>query len=137
MKDKGGVYVLLVNLKKPAKIKVGRLGEISFNSGHYIYVGSAQNSLRKRLERHRSRSKKLFWHIDYFLDNPNSEIEGIFVKEAPKAMECEMARFISKKVTGVPKFGSSDCKCDSHFFTGEVGELLEVVSEFDLIEYDE
>ncbi|BBJ27462.1 GIY-YIG nuclease family protein [Athalassotoga saccharophila] len=135
MKNKG-VYILFINLKKPQKIKVGKLGEMSFESGHYIYVGSAQNSLKSRLERHRSRSKKLFWHVDYFLDNPESEIEKIFVKEAPKSMECEMARFISKIADGIPKFGSSDCKCDSHFFTGKVDDLLKVVDEFGLIEYD-
>ncbi|MFB6215830.1 MAG: DUF123 domain-containing protein, partial [Candidatus Aenigmatarchaeota archaeon] len=45
---------------------MGALGKIDFRQGVYVYVGSAMNSVEKRLERHFSDNKKMHWHIDYF-----------------------------------------------------------------------
>jgi Uri superfamily endonuclease len=46
-----GTYVLLIEIKKNCKIKVGRLGEIKFKKGLYAYIGSALNSLEKRIRK--------------------------------------------------------------------------------------
>ena len=57
-------------------------------------------------------SKKLFWHIDYFLANKDTEIIKI---EKKNISECDL----NKKTIGksiVCGFGSSDCinNCKSH-----------------------
>lgn len=138
MNDKKGVYVLVLKLKRSMQIKVGKLGVIDFEGGCYIYVGSAQNGLDRRLKRHKSKHKKLFWHIDYFLNESESEISNIMIKESQKSVECEIAQFISKEAKDIPNFGSSDCKCRSHFFKVEDADLLKILKrKFDLIEYDE
>jgi len=60
-----GVYVLVVSVDKDVNVNIGALGSIGFEKGLYAYVGSAQNGLEKRIERHRRRAKRKFWHIDY------------------------------------------------------------------------
>jgi Uri superfamily endonuclease len=82
----------------------------------YLYVGSAQNGLEKRLERHFKREKRRFWHIDYLLENPASKIVTAFIKEAPKAEECIIAEAIGKRGKAITGFGCSDCHCSSHLF---------------------
>ena len=51
-KDQGS-YVLILELKKARRIRVGILGRVSFRRGFYIYVGSAMANLGRRIERHR------------------------------------------------------------------------------------
>jgi Uri superfamily endonuclease len=72
------------------------------------------NSLIKRIERHLSHEKKMHWHIDYLLNNKNSEIDEVLFNISTKKIECELAKIISKKGEEIPKFGSSDCNCNSH-----------------------
>jgi len=93
---------------------VGSLGSLKFNSGLYAYIGSAQNSLEKRVIRHLRRDKRIFWHIDYLLNSERAEILEIFCKNAPKERECETAKAIMGFGEPVIGFGSSDCGCRSH-----------------------
>ena len=58
--EDGGLYVLVLRLKKGQKIKAGKLPETYFSSGCYLYVGRAKRGLKKRLERHLRKDKKLF-----------------------------------------------------------------------------
>jgi sugar fermentation stimulation protein A len=51
-KDQGS-YVLILELERARKIRVGKLGKVSFRRGFYLYVGSAMANLSKRMERHR------------------------------------------------------------------------------------
>jgi Uri superfamily endonuclease len=131
-----GVYVLTIDLKRQKQIKIGSLGQITFESGTYVYVGSAQNGLENRIKRHLSKNKKTFWHIDYFLKSGDSVISKVLIKVSPKSMECEIARSIAKDEKGIPHFGSSDCKCESHFFkVKDVQNLLShLKSDFDMVE---
>ena len=62
-----GIYILLVRIKNDSNVMVGALGARKFRKGLYAYVGSAQNSLEKRIERHFRSKKKKHWHIDYLL----------------------------------------------------------------------
>ena len=112
--SKSGTYILILNLKKTCKIKVGSLGTISFNPGIYAYVGSGIKSLDKRIERHLKKKKKLYWHIDYFLKK--ATIKAIITIESEKKMECEIAHHLSKHFEVIEKFGSSDCHCKGHLF---------------------
>ena len=35
-----GAYILLVRLRRPTTLEVGRLGPIAFGPGNYVYIGS-------------------------------------------------------------------------------------------------
>lgn len=119
-----GTYCLLINLKSHSKITIGKLGTIDFKKGHYVYVGSALNSLNGRILRHLKEDKKLHWHIDYFLASANSEIEEVIYTVSDEKLECELARKIAERGSGISEFGCSDCKCESHlFFFKDHGDL--------------
>lgn len=109
-----GIYILLIEIKKPINIKIGKLKNIEFKKGLYYYIGSAQNSLEKRIKRHLSNKKKLHWHIDYLLKNKNSKIIKILFSNKNKRFECITAKKLLKSGTPINKFGCSDCKCSSH-----------------------
>lgn len=111
-----GIYALIIFLSKNKTIKIGSLGNINFKKGKYVYIGSAQNNLEKRIERHLSKTKKFHWHIDYLLQDPNTKIIKVIKKQAPKLQECKTARFLSKTQEPIKKFGCSDCNCKSHLF---------------------
>ena len=111
-----GTYCILMRLNSDAVISVGRLGELEFPKGHYVYVGSALNSLMPRLKRHLSTDKKLHWHVDYFLNHKDVEVVDILYTIDDIKWECKLASSISKNASGIENFGSSDCKCNSHLF---------------------
>ncbi len=111
-----GVYVLIIEVSRDIDVKIGSLGEVRFEKGLYAYAGSGQNSLFKRIERHLSDEKKIFWHVDYLLDCGFSKVARVFYKEGPKSLECRTAAQLSEYGIGVPGFGCSDCKCGAHLF---------------------
>jgi len=82
-------------------------------------VGSAQNGLEKRIERHLRRAKRKFWHIDYLLGNGFAKVVKVFYKEAGRTEECRIARKLSEKGVAVKNFGCSNCGCVSHLFRVE------------------
>lgn len=95
----------------------------------YAYVGSAQNSLERRVERHLRKAKK-FWHTDYLLDDDAVRIVKVFYKQAGKSEECRIARKLSEKGVAVKCFGCSDCGCVSHLFrVNDYGFLRDFMSE--------
>ena len=115
-----GSYCLCIQVWKDSMISVGSLGVIKFPKGHYIYVGSALNSLVPRLRRHiktsRGEGAVAHWHIDYLLREPHVEIESIYATDWLVRMECEIAAQIALKGEAVPRFGCSDCSCNSHLY---------------------
>lgn len=111
-----GIYILVISVSRDIKIKVGSLGKIKFAKGTYAYVGSAQNNLEKRIARHRSKNKKLRWHIDYLTTNKFTKVEKVFYKLEGKEGECRTARKLIKTETPIKNFGCSDCNCKSHLF---------------------
>jgi Uri superfamily endonuclease len=125
-----GVYVLIVSVDKDIRVNVGALGSVFFERGLYAYVGSAQNDLERRIERHLRKAKKKFWHIDYLLDDDAVRIVKVFCKEAEKSEECRIARKLSEKGIAVKRFGCSDCGCVSHLFRVDgYGFLRDFMSE--------
>lgn len=112
-----GIYCLLIDVKKNINIKIGALGNIFFKKGKYVYVGSAQNSVEKRVSRHFSKNKKIKWHIDYLLSNQNVEIIKAFCKKAGKEEECKTASVLKESHMPIKSFGCSDCRCFSHLFS--------------------
>jgi Uri superfamily endonuclease len=119
-----GIYVLIITVARNISVKVGALGMVEFKHGLYAYVGSAQNNLNKRLERHQRLEKKKFWHIDYLLANRQAKIVKIFHKKATRSEECRLSAQLSKNGRSIVGFGSSDCNCRSHLFKIQGYEFL-------------
>jgi Uri superfamily endonuclease len=111
-----GVYVLVIQVGKDTQVNVGAIGKSTFKKGFYAYVGSAQNSLEKRVERHLRKDKRKFWHVDYLLDDNATKIVEVFHKQADKTKECAIAEVIGERGEPIKGFGSSDCNCTSHLF---------------------
>ena len=109
-----GCYCLIINLNKTCEIEIGKLGKIEFKKGHYVYVGSAMNSLESRIKRHLSDEKKLHWHIDYMLKK--SKVYDVIYCESTKKIECALSQHISTHSDGINNFGCSDCQCESHLY---------------------
>ncbi|MDA8099892.1 MAG: DNA/RNA nuclease SfsA [Nitrospiraceae bacterium] len=110
-----GCYVIVLKLPRERKIAIGRLGEMRFRKGYYLYVGSAMKDLTKRIERHRRLIKKYHWHIDYLREQ--AEFIAAIPIRASVDLECLLAQSAAKCAGwSIPGFGSSDCSCESHLF---------------------
>jgi Uri superfamily endonuclease len=120
-----GVYALVLSLTRNIVIRVGALGNIRFEKGMYAYVGSAQNNLAKRIERHLTKVKRNFWHIDYLLESSHTLVIGKFATESKKSEECRIARELDKRGSAIKHFGCSDCDCPSHLFKIDNFDFLE------------
>jgi Uri superfamily endonuclease len=114
-----GCYSLVIKLKQRKKIWVGKLGKVEFQPGLYVYTGSAMGGLRARLLRHLSGTKKMRWHIDYFLNDEQASVKRIFLYPAAPGQECrqnQKTAAIRGARSALRKFGASDCNsgCHSH-----------------------
>ena len=108
-----GSYVLVVEIKKDKRIRIGKLGEFLFKKGLYFYVGSAQGGIKRRIQRY-FKKRKTKWHIDYLIRA--GEVTGVFLfKEMSEDVISNiMRKFMKEYIKG---FGSSDKRCFSHLFT--------------------
>lgn len=110
-----GIYCLVIYVSKNKKIQIGKLGNSDFKKGYYVYVGSALNNLEKRISRHQSKNKKIYWHIDYL--TAQEEILEIKKFITDKKLECSLAAKVNKLSDGnVSSFGCGDCNCKTHLF---------------------
>ncbi|MCR4318851.1 MAG: GIY-YIG nuclease family protein [Candidatus Brocadiaceae bacterium] len=112
-----GIYCLTIKLLKKHNIRVGCLGTFRFPRGFYVYVGSAQNNLEDRIERHLRQDKKMHWHIDYLLHY--GQVTCVHTYAGEKHTECMLSqkiRNIKNVQILVNGFGSSDCSCTSHLY---------------------
>ena len=109
-----GTYCLLLGLKDPAQIQIGRLGTFAFPAGPYLYLGSAMGpgGLAGRLHHHLSTPKRPHWHIDYLLTHRDVRVNQV---QRSSKEECVWNQTTSGKII-VPGFGASDCRagCGSH-----------------------
>jgi Uri superfamily endonuclease len=119
-----GIYTLVLSVSKDIDVNIGALGCVNFEKGLYAYVGSAQNNLEKRIERHLGKTKRKFWHIDHLLDDAHVEVVKVFNKQAERLEECKIAKRINEIGVPIKGFGSSDCKCESHLFKVEDYQFL-------------
>lgn len=131
-----GIYTLVIELEENKKMQVGALGNLDFDKGYFVYVGSAQNGLEARIDRHLRDDKKIHWHIDYLLDN--AEIIDIYISQLGKEEECKVAEYLASKLDLIDDFGCSDCKCFSHLFYSEnLDKLINLLKQYDrLQEYE-
>ncbi len=115
MNKEGGIYALLLALEKSHRLTIGKLGNFTFPSGCYTYVGSALGGLKPRLERHLRQEKNYHWHIDYLL--PYARWLEIWYSLDRGRKECLWGKSLltlPQAQAPVPGFGSSDCHCPSH-----------------------
>jgi len=116
----GGVYCLCISVEKQTQIKVGALGELTFQRGKYVYVGSALNGLRPRVLRHINNSlgkgNVNHWHIDYILKETKVSVSAVYQKYTEEKEECKLAESVSQHGDPILGFGCSDCRCVSHLF---------------------
>ncbi|MHA1772413.1 MAG: GIY-YIG nuclease family protein [Candidatus Thorarchaeota archaeon] len=119
-----GVYVLIVNVPETIVVPVGAMGEVSFDSGEWVYVGSAMGagstSIENRLKRHFSENKTVHWHIDYLLREGGRARLAIW-SQSKISRECDVAHALKEHVLfepGPTGFGASDCRrhCGTHIF---------------------
>ncbi len=109
-----GIYLLVAKLNMATSLEIGNRKAFVLNQGFYGYVGSALAGLEKRIARHLRAEKKHHWHIDYLLDC--ATIQAVIYAETEQRKECSVANTLSRTLTSIPGFGSSDCKCRSHLF---------------------
>ncbi|MFC1995146.1 DUF123 domain-containing protein [Chloroflexota bacterium] len=107
-----GTYLLIVKLTQPTNVIVTSGKTFALCPGYYGYIGSALNGLKKRVERHLSKNKKLHWHIDYLLQI--APIQSVIYVETNMRIECLIAQDLIEKHQYVREFGCSDCRCKSH-----------------------
>ncbi len=113
-----GCYVIVLFLRQHTDVGVGRLGILSLAPGYYCYVGSAfgPGGLRARLGRHARGAMRKRWHIDYL--RAASEPIQLWFQTQSESRECAWAEALGKGSVfrGIPRFGTSDCRCDTHLF---------------------
>jgi Uri superfamily endonuclease len=124
----GGIYVLIIELPQGRTITIGALGEIPFDAGGYAYVGSALNGLQARIQRHQRNDKRLYWHVDYLLQY--ARVADVVTLPTDQDIECTVARELARTLRPIPRFGCSDCDCESHLFYGsDIVQLREPVND--------
>jgi Uri superfamily endonuclease len=121
-----GSYVLQLHLERAQTLPVGRLGQLCFAPGNYLYMGSAwgPGGLRARLGRHLRGDGRLHWHVDTLRAVCGVVGYGYSVASDPR-QECRWSQALGALAgtSYVNGFGASDCKtCPAHLvFLSEVG----------------
>ena len=130
----GGTYMLVLALPNPVRLVIGKLGEYDFPAGWYLYSGSALGGLQGRVSRHLKGEKKPHWHIDYL--SAAGSIVDVWFATGHTRKEClwaQRAISLPRASVPMPRFGSSDCRCETHlvYLPAEPGaeERRMVVSE--------
>ncbi|WP_099211251.1 GIY-YIG nuclease family protein [Thermococcus henrietii] len=111
-----GSYFLVIRLEEEKRIRTkGKAFELK--PGYYVYVGSAMNSLEKRVARHFRREKRLHWHIDYLLKE--AELLRAYLILSGVKLEEDLSREVSKFGEPVPGFGAGDVRVSTNLYRFE------------------
>ncbi len=134
-----GAYALIIEAENAVNVQTKSLCKVEFQSGTWVYIGSAMGngstSLENRIMRHFRSEKTVFWHIDHLLDK-NVKLLKAFWAQNPLPTECDIAQEIQSRnefQAGPRQFGSSDCRrgCTAHIFrftnSGEMDAVIEDV----------
>ncbi|WP_297474984.1 DUF123 domain-containing protein [Thermococcus sp.] len=118
-----GSYLLVMRLYKDAIVRT-KAREFNLKGGYYVYVGSAMNSLEKRVTRHFSKEKKFHWHIDYLLRE--AELLRAYLIPSEERLEERLSLEVSRFGGPVEGFGAGDVKVSTNLyrFDGEPDEVL-------------
>jgi Uri superfamily endonuclease len=118
-----GSYFLVIRLKGDREIRTkGRTFRL--REGHYVYVGSAMNSLEKRVARHFRKDKKHHWHIDFLLKE--AELLRAYLIPSEERLEERLSQEVARRGEPVPGFGAGDVSVNTNLyrFEGEPDETL-------------
>jgi len=128
-----GTYILLMSINSDKSIQIGKLGNIHFKKGWYVYIGSALNGLEGRIKRHLRSEKKHHWHIDYLL--VYAKIKKVYIKRGIVKEECSVSQSFSHSFDMIPNFGCSDCSCKSHLYVGEKTSFESLIKNLQFVEF--
>ena len=118
-----GSYFLVMRLAGDRNVRT-KAREFQLRAGYYVYVGSAMNSLEKRVTRHFSKEKKLHWHIDYLLRE--AELLRAYLIPSEERLEERLSLEVSRFGEPVEGFGAGDVKVSTNLyrFEGEPDDVL-------------
>jgi len=128
-----GAYALIINLHEDLSLSFKSLGDLSFQKGTWVYVGSAMGmgstNLENRIHRHFRSEKTIHWHIDHLLES-DANIRAAIWSESSSPVECDIAKkieILDDILPGPKGFGASDCKqkCGTHLFHSKISNGLE------------
>ena len=115
---KSGTYLLLLECRKPSRLSIGKLGEMTVEQGSYAYIGSAwgPGGIRARIRHHRKIAGRPHWHIDYL--RTVAEVTGAYCVFGARCEHAWVQRLMHSDAATMPLkgFGSSDCDCATHLF---------------------
>ncbi len=127
-----GSYFLVIRLDKDRDVRTkGR--EFHLRNGYYVYVGSAMNSLEKRVARHFSKEKKLHWHIDYLLKE--AELLRAYLIPSEERLEERLSLEVARYGEPVNGFGAGDVKLSTNLYRFDEepdGTLTEILRSLGL-----
>jgi len=113
--DDRGRYLRVMRIDRPKREAIGSLGEIRFEPGYYVDVGSAMQNLTARVARHLRQRNTRPWHVDH-LRRHADEVVPLPIR-SPERRECRLAGAFGPLLAPVvPGFGSSDCRCGTDLF---------------------
>jgi Uri superfamily endonuclease len=118
VKSDPGTYALFLKSSLSTEIQVGRKDRLRLKPGFYVYVGSAfgPGGVRARVARHFRKAKRHNWHIDFLRD----VIDPVcaWCSFSSVRLEHEWACALSQiaGMSGIERFGCSDCHCNAHLF---------------------
>lgn len=121
-----GSYFLVIHLPTGKEIATkGR--RFALKEGYYVYVGSAMNSLEKRVARHFRENKKLHWHIDFLLEE--ARLLRAYMIPSGVRLEETLSIEVSKFGEPVEGFGAGDVRVSTNLyrFEREPDALLRVI----------
>ena len=118
-----GSYFLVIRLDEKKTVRT-RAKTFELSPGYYVYVGSAMNSLEKRVARHFRREKRLHWHIDYLLKE--AKLLRAYLIPSEVKLEEELSKEVSRFGEPVEGFGAGDVKVSTNLyrFDDEPDEVL-------------
>ena len=109
-----GIYFLLLYLPLTTTLTI-RGKSRRMPRGWYVYTGSAQRHLARRLARHRRIEKRHHWHIDYLRDH-TTLVAVVVLPGLSRDDEVAYARAWCACADRIPvaKFGASDSPAPAH-----------------------
>jgi Uri superfamily endonuclease len=127
-----GSYFLIIRLDENKTVRT-KAREFPLRKGYYVYVGSAMNSLEKRVARHFRKDKKLHWHIDYLLKE--AKLLRAYLIPSEERLEEKLSMAVSKFGEPVEGFGAGDVKVSTNLYRFEEepdGVLINILEDMEL-----